>query len=421
MYVGTRSPRQFSPEEASTFGDLCADVSLVWALRLDQERLAGRLAVARDSAELHKKEHSVEDSILVALHERGDLSECLQHLATHLGSSVEFAYRAPGPALHAGNVHGPVKFEISVIGTSGALADLIIRRPTELSDMERQFAARVSRFLGIHVDGRRVAAQVEQRLTSGFLQRLVDGGPGDEEDLRCQAALLGFDFSVPHLLSAIGFTSQGGQDLRPIHRFMVERIDAAFLRINPRTVVFPEAQHIAVALPAGVDGVPPPRRVIEAALAEISDHLDPEQHLVAGIGGVCQSLSDYARSHYEARLALRVIAQRPMATRVCSIMDLDVHDVVANTEHSDLLMRVTAAQLAPLLKLQADGDDSLLTTLQEYFRCGGSIGDTAKRLFVHVNTVRYRLGRVSELLGIDISEPDARFALEMAVRLQQQR
>lgn len=52
-----------------------------------------------------------------------------------------------------------------------------------------------------------------------------------------------------------------------------------------------------------------------------------------------------------------------------------------------------------------DYNDDMLTTLWAYLDSGRSLELTAKELFVHANTVRYRLKRMSEILGWDPSNP----------------
>ena len=45
----------------------------------------------------------------------------------------------------------------------------------------------------------------------------------------------------------------------------------------------------------------------------------------------------------------------------------------------------------------------LLATATTYLETGGSLEATARALFVHPNTVRYRLGRIGELTGYDLA------------------
>ncbi|MFJ8111253.1 PucR family transcriptional regulator [Streptomyces sp. NPDC096132] len=88
---------------------------------------------------------------------------------------------------------------------------------------------------------------------------------------------------------------------------------------------------------------------------------------------------------------------------------------VARFDDNPLAMLVAAAPaeaahltevvLAPLLVLPAVERARLLTTLEHWFAAAGSAADTARTLFVHPNTVRYRLRRVEELTGRSLSDP----------------
>lgn len=59
----------------------------------------------------------------------------------------------------------------------------------------------------------------------------------------------------------------------------------------------------------------------------------------------------------------------------------------------------------------------LLETAQRYLEVGGSLEAAARALFVHPNTVRYRLGRISELIGYDLTTPREGWAVRIALAL----
>jgi DNA-binding PucR family transcriptional regulator len=59
----------------------------------------------------------------------------------------------------------------------------------------------------------------------------------------------------------------------------------------------------------------------------------------------------------------------------------------------------------------------LLGTASTYLALGRSVEGTARRLFVHPNTVRYRLRRVAELTGWNPTEPRDAYVLEIAIAL----
>jgi DNA-binding PucR family transcriptional regulator len=57
----------------------------------------------------------------------------------------------------------------------------------------------------------------------------------------------------------------------------------------------------------------------------------------------------------------------------------------------------------------------LLTTASTYLETGGSLEATARALFVHPNTVRYRLGRIAEIIGYDLTHPREAHAVAIAL------
>ncbi|MFB7032810.1 PucR family transcriptional regulator, partial [Streptomyces sp. NPDC056295] len=69
--------------------------------------------------------------------------------------------------------------------------------------------------------------------------------------------------------------------------------------------------------------------------------------------------------------------------------------------------RLVEVTLRPVLDLPAAERSRLLGTLEHWFASGGSANATARGLFVHPNTVRYRLRRVEELTGRSLSDPRA--------------
>jgi DNA-binding PucR family transcriptional regulator len=73
------------------------------------------------------------------------------------------------------------------------------------------------------------------------------------------------------------------------------------------------------------------------------------------------------------------------------------------------------AALVTLYRLVDDTDPTLTQTLTAFVECGGSLEATARALFVHPNTVRYRLRRVTEVTGFLPGDPRDRWALSLAM------
>ena len=67
--------------------------------------------------------------------------------------------------------------------------------------------------------------------------------------------------------------------------------------------------------------------------------------------------------------------------------------------------------------LAAASHAPLLQTATAYLETGGSLEATARALFVHPNTVRYRLRRISDVTGYDLTAPREAWTLRIALAL----
>lgn len=65
--------------------------------------------------------------------------------------------------------------------------------------------------------------------------------------------------------------------------------------------------------------------------------------------------------------------------------------------------------------LSAQGGGSLLETCTAYLSCGRALEATARMLFVHPNTVRYRLGRIAQVTGYDLAHPREAYVVQVAL------
>jgi DNA-binding PucR family transcriptional regulator len=72
--------------------------------------------------------------------------------------------------------------------------------------------------------------------------------------------------------------------------------------------------------------------------------------------------------------------------------------------------------LGPLAEYDARHKAELLPTLRSFLACDGSWSACAARMYVHVNTVRYRIGRIEALTGRDLSALPDRVDFFLALR-----
>jgi DNA-binding PucR family transcriptional regulator len=96
--------------------------------------------------------------------------------------------------------------------------------------------------------------------------------------------------------------------------------------------------------------------------------------------------------------------------------DLGVYKVLAAVNDTASVERFVGEWLARLIDYDSAHGTQLVLTLSEYLECGGNYDASAKALSVHRSTLKYRLNRIRQVSGYDLSLPDNQFNLQLATR-----
>jgi DNA-binding PucR family transcriptional regulator len=95
---------------------------------------------------------------------------------------------------------------------------------------------------------------------------------------------------------------------------------------------------------------------------------------------------------------------------------VDSHDRLLASVPTPVLRSFTERLLGPLAEYDTSHNAELLPTLRSFLACDGSWSACASRMYVHVNTVRYRIGRIEALTGRDLSALPDRVDFFLALR-----
>ncbi|MET9310433.1 helix-turn-helix domain-containing protein [Kribbella sp. NPDC003505] len=129
------------------------------------------------------------------------------------------------------------------------------------------------------------------------------------------------------------------------------------------------------------------------------------------VGPVVKDLMSAVTSARAAVAGLRAAAAWPGAPRPVQADDLLPERSLSGDGHA---RRQLATEVYGPLTM---GDGVLLDTVSTYLDSGGSIEATARAMFIHANTVRYRLKRVADLTGYNPLNPRDSFTLRVALTL----
>jgi sugar diacid utilization regulator len=134
-----------------------------------------------------------------------------------------------------------------------------------------------------------------------------------------------------------------------------------------------------------------------------------------GIGGRCVA-DGLPRSFAEASRALQIRVESRRPYGLSRHDDLGLLRILNTSDDGAELERYVNEWLGALVDHDREHHSELVHTLTVYLDSGGNYDRTADSLIIHRSTLRYRLGRIRELSGRDLTDADSRLNLHIAVR-----
>jgi len=195
-------------------------------------------------------------------------------------------------------------------------------------------------------------------------------------------------------------------------------------------LVAPLGDEIVVLVPAdavATDESAPAEHHLAAGIRAAQPAVESDRsrvRITVGVSAPAGSVTALPGALHEAGSARRLAALRlagPGGTAAVSVVTSDEvasHELLLATVPASVLRSFRERLLGPLLAYDDQHRAELLPTLREFLACSGSWNACAAKMYVHVNTVRYRIRRIEELTGRDLSSLDDQVDFFLALRIR---
>ncbi|GGN43950.1 hypothetical protein GCM10012285_26040 [Streptomyces kronopolitis] len=292
----------------------------------------------------------------------------------------------------------------------------------------------VTQLIAVERDRRDAARTVRRRLAQEVLELVQTGAPPAEIAARLRVAapvLLPGLGTAPHWQIVVARVEWEDGDVPggPVAQSLLEE-----MLVDPGTAGPEPSDRIAVAH-TGDDAValvpmPVPdesgdssatglraAELLRVVQEPLGRGLSDDGRLTVGVSAAVHSAEGLRGALEEARHARRVAAAR--SGRVCAAghEELASHVLLLPFVPDDVRRAFTARLLDPLREYDRKHRAELIPTLEAFLDCDGSWTRCATRLHLHVNTLRYRVGRIEQLTGRDLSRLEDKLDFFLALRM----
>lgn len=181
---------------------------------------------------------------------------------------------------------------------------------------------------------------------------------------------------------------------------------------NFQVLSFIDSQSLTVFVPwPRTQGIGVPYDRIRTVARRLRDNIT-RCKWVFSVGTTAGSLSEFCLSYHNAQQTSGVIAALKAHEEVSFYDDWYLHLLLLKEPKAELRAQMERS-LKPILEVP-----ELIETLCTYLTFGENLKVTSEKLYIHVNTLKYRLQKISDLLNCDLKDPNVRFRLRMAITIE---
>jgi sugar diacid utilization regulator len=304
----------------------------------------------------------------------------------------------------------PLRVADAVVGT------LHMRAKTEVSASMRRLLVTM---IASEVERVRAPERLSQTAAAGFLGGLLRREPAEREELIASARGLSLELqdgasiivarALPQAPTDEGWRGRVRAVAERGARAVVSRSIAALSERDGTA-----GAEVLLLVPGGEE--PAAARAAEAVLREMEAGLQGYTFAI-GRSRIAEDPLDLSRAVSEALLAANV-AQGSPDGQALAFEQTGAYRLLlsAMSENPAELQRFYSETVEPLVAYDEQYETDLVRTLETFLEADGNVKSTAQRLFTHRHTIYYRLERVRELSGLDVSSSDGREKLSLGLK-----
>ena len=248
----------------------------------------------------------------------------------------------------------------------------------------------------------------EERMRATFLDELLASEIADEQAWIQRGASLNYHLTRPHVAWVVEVKGVPNWPA-PLLRFMeAAQTNAPYSRRDEGHILFWPIDN------------PKSGRELKVVANDLVTQLlakHPTAQIVIGIGRPAQGPSKWIQSLQQARESWR-LGREWKGAPITYFGDLGLYQLLTVLGSNPEAARFFRRTLGRLITHDDNKNAELVETLEAYFACHGNLSQTANRLHIHRNTLTYRLERIAAITQLDLDDPDARFSLQLALKLR---
>ena len=264
--------------------------------------------------------------------------------------------------------------------------------------------------------------EMEEKSIDNLLENILSGDVPEDDGMVERAACYGYDLAGSCLMMVIDINHFA--EYLKLHEIKDERaileIKTGFKRIihdilirnNRKPLIMMRSDSASILLKSQPNDMTALNEIASQAGEDVAAKLEG-MTIAVGVGNAYPKISDLRKSLKEAEQALKIAKLPGSGKNIYFYNELGVYSLLLNSKEQQVLENYYRDVLGKLLEYDRINASELTATLEAFLNENCNITATADRMFVHRNTLKYRMNKIQEIAGYDLRKLKDMVKLEM--------
>lgn len=307
------------------------------------------------------------------------------------------------------------------LGQEETVGVIAVSNYKEMSEYEYRILIVVAHSLALKLHQNKLVSELAQKCSSELIENILNNRIDDKSEVIQRGRLANWDLSLNYQLYLLSINLEKNVPVEDAYYFyeirerVMQRLHHLLQTEIPcEYILFSYEKNIIIMINYSSEAEVE-KGHIQSILKELNEKID-KFYFNIGAGSFITGVEKISESYQQAAYVLDFLKATERKNVIYNYNQLGIMRLLWQINQDDL-REFTTEYLAKLIEYDKGNSTEWLDTLGVYLEEGGSIQQAAKRLFIHPNTMSYRVKRIKEILGINLQDQEVQLNLLAAYKI----
>ncbi|TDP18332.1 PucR-like helix-turn-helix protein [Halanaerobium congolense] len=307
------------------------------------------------------------------------------------------------------------------MGKEEKVGILAVTNYQDLGEYEYRILIVVANSLAVKLHQNELVSELAQKCSSELIEDIINNRIDNESEIIQRGKLANWDLSLNYQLYLFSINADKNLSTDDAYYFyeikerIMQKLHTLLQKEVFRKYILFSYEKDIVLLINYENETEVDNDDIELIKEELNKKID-KFYFNIGAGTYIKEVSQISESYQQASYVLDFLKATERKNVIYRYNQLGIMRLLWKL-NQDELKEFTIEYLAKLIEYDQGNSTEWLDTLGVYLEEGGSIQQAAKRLFIHPNTMSYRVKRIKEILGINLQDQEVQLNLHAAYKI----